>query len=371
MAKFNGLGMNIGNLSRLSEAESRTITAENPDGSKGGGAKAQPLPNDPISAPARELGKGWKCRPYTIIAPGETFTAADISGSGAIQSIWLTGAVSRSLILRIFWDGQSEPSVEAPICDFFGVPWNNYKLPRTNPDFYPNIDSAVVAVNPATGFNSFWEMPFRKHCRITVENRHSTESAMLYYQINYTLTDVPADAAYFHAQFRRKNPLGYLEEFTLLDGVSGCGHYVGTVMGWGINCGGWWGEGEIKFYLDGDGEYPTICGTGTEDYFLGSFNWDVENRYRTYSSLYAGMHQAIRPDGLYNSQQRHAMYRWHVIDPIRFKSDIKVTIQALGWRDGGRFLPHQPDICSTAFWYQTLPTAKFPELPSVDACEII
>ena len=200
------------------------------------------------------------------------------------------------------------------------------------------------------------------------------EAMTLYYQVNYTLTDVPDDCALFHAQFRRTNPLPYKEVYTILDGVEGQGQYVGTYMAWGVNNTGWWGEGEIKFFLDGDGEYPTICGTGTEDYFCGAYNFDVgkENGgYREFTTPHAGLPQVIRPDGLYVSQTRFGLYRWHIMDPVRFGQDLKVTIQALGWRSGRRYLPLQDDIASVAYWYQTLPTAPFPKLPDRDSLEVI
>jgi len=199
------------------------------------------------------------------------------------------------------------------------------------------------------------------------------QEMVLYYQIDYALTEVPEDAAYFHAQFRRKNPLPYKEVYTILDGVKGKGHYVGTYLAWGVNNNGWWGEGEIKFYIDGDDEYPTICGTGTEDYFGGSYNFEnpKTHQYQEFTTPYSGLPQIIRPDGLYRSQMRFGLYRWHIMDPIRFENDIRVTIQALGWRSGGRYLPLQDDIASVAYWYQTLPTAKFPELPDRDYLEVI
>jgi hypothetical protein len=176
------------------------------------------------------------------------------------------------------------------------------------------------------------------------------------------------------------NPLPYGEVVRLLDGVAGAGQYVGTYLAWGVNNSGWWGEGEIKFFLDGDGEFPTICGTGTEDYFCGAYNFDpgiVDRReaggYRAFTTLYAGMPQVIRPDGLYASQQRFGLYRWHIADPIRFRGDLRVTLQALGWRSDKdrRYLPLQDDIASTVFWYQTLPTAPFPLLAGPDALEVI
>ena len=361
-----GLGMGLGQLSRLTGARTRSISAENPDGAKGGGAKAFPEPD----GPARELGQGWKCRPCVFIRPGEVFPVADIEGPGALQSLWFGGYVGRDLILRVYWDGQERPSIECPLPDFFGLPWSTRDDMGFGGPFSP-LNSLPVVVNPNRALNCFWEMPFRKRCRITLESLHPSEPKMCYYQVNYVLCEVPDDRGYFHAQFRRTNPVPYAVPYTILDGVSGPGHYVGTSMGWGINNDGWWGEGEIKFYLDGDAEFPTICGTGTEDYFGGSFNWDVEGKYTTYSTPFVGMYQVLRPDGLYRSQHRHAMYRWHVMDPIRFERDIRVTIQALGWRSEGRFLPGRHDVSSVAYWYQALPTPAFPALPDRNGLEVV
>ena len=360
MAAFNGLGMTLGTLSRLSHAQTRSISPENFDGAKGGGARATEGTGAPC---ARDLGKGWKVSPSVRIQPGETFTIADIRGSGAIQQIWMTPAGDfRGNILRFYWDDQQHPSVEAPVGDFFACGWGSYA----------QLSSLAVCVNPGSAFNCYWEMPFRTRCLMTLENRSDREM-VLYYQVNYTLTDVPEDCAYFHAQFRRVNPLPYKEVVTLLDGVAGQGQYVGTYLAWGVNNSGWWGEGEIKFYLDGDDEYPTICGTGTEDYFCGSYNFENQetHQYQTFTTPYAGLHQVIRPDGVYRSQTRFGLYRWHIADPVRFERDIRVTIQALGWRSGGRYLPLQDDIASVAFWYQTLPTAPFPVLPDRDFLEIV
>jgi len=364
---FSGLGMNLGNLSRLSHARTRSISAENFTGEKGKGGMAT---EGTGAGAARDLGQGWKVSPSVVVEAGKTRTLAEIDEPGAIQSTWFGGYVGRDFILRIYWDGQKQPSVECPLPDFFALPWvAENQTPGTQGPLV-RVNSQPVSVNPNKGMNCFWEMPFRKHCRITLENRHPTQARVCYYQINYTLTDVPADCAYFHAQFRRVNPLPYKAVYTILDGVKGRGQYVGTVMGVGVTNNGWWGEGEIKFFLDGDATFATIVGTGTEDYFGGSFNWDVNGRYEEYSTPFLGMHQVIRPDGLYSAQHRHAMYRWHVMDPIRFEQDLKVTIQALGWRGEGRYLPGQPDISSVAYWYQTLPTAPFPPLPNRDALEI-
>jgi len=171
-------------------------------------------------------------------------------------------------------------------------------------------------------------------------------------------------------------PLPYKSVHTIIDGIRGQGHYVGTYLAWGVNNNGWWGEGEIKFYMDGDGEWPTICGTGTEDYFCGAWNFEhPPGEYGVFCSPYSGLAQVIRPDGLYRSQQRFGMYRWHIMDPIRFREDLRVTIQALGWRSNlegqRRYLPLQDDIASTAFWYQAEPHAPFPGLPHLNALEVI
>ncbi len=356
---FDGLGMNMGNLCRLSAAKTRSISPENFTGEKGAAGMAT---EGTGAGCARDLGQGWKISPSIVIAPGETVTLADIEGPGALQQIWMTaGGNWRFCILRIYWDDQEHPSVECPLGDFFAMGWGKFA----------QLSSLPVCVNPGSAFNCYWEMPFGKRCRVTVTNI-AEEKMVLYYQINYTLTEVPDDAAYFHAQFRRTNPLPYKQVYTILDGVKGQGHYVGTYMAWQVNNSGWWGEGEIKFYMDGDAEFPTIAGTGTEDYFCGSYNFEnkTERRYQEFTTPYAGLHQVIRPDGLYESQQRFGMYRWHIADPIRFGQDLRVTIQALGWRSGGRYLPLQDDIASVAYWYQTLPSAPLEPLPDKDGLEV-
>ncbi|GCE19862.1 glycoside hydrolase family 172 protein [Dictyobacter kobayashii] len=357
---FNGLGLGLGNLSRLSHAKTRSISAENFSGEKGQAGMAT---EGTGAFHARDLGRGWKVSPSIKIAPHSTFTLAEIEGSGAIQHIWMTTYPGhwRQLILRAYWDGEEAPSIECPYGDFFASGWGERC----------NISSLPIAVNPAGGMNSYWEMPFRQGARWTIENLSDAE-AVLYFQITYTLTEVPEDAGYFHTQWRRSNPLGYKEVHTLLDNVKGSGHYVGTYLAWQVNNRGWWGEGEIKFYLDGDQEFPTICGTGTEDYFGGAWNFEhPQGEYGTYSTPFLGLPQVIKPDGLYSSQQRFGMYRWHIMDPIRFDEDLRVTIQALGWRSGGRYLPLQDDIASVAYWYQNEPHTPHPALPELDGLEII
>lgn len=379
MSVFNGLGMNMGNLSWVSDAESRSISPENRTGAKNSGGMATEGSSSPA---ARDLGVGWKVNPREFVGPGETLILADIEGSGAIEQIWMTITGNwRFSILRAYWDDQEQPSIECPVGDFFACGWGKYA----------QVSSLAVCVNPGSAFNCYWEMPFRKRARFTLTNIGSDE-IVAYYQVNYTLTDVPEQCAYFHAQFRRTNPLPYKEVYTIAEGIRGKGQYVGTYMAWGSNNNGWWGEGEIKFYLDGD-ENPTICGTGTEDYFGGSYNFETDidppfnvlskggqstgrvdatrRGYREFATPYTGMPQVLRPDGLYQSHQRFGLYRWHVTDPVRFREDLRVTIQALGWRHDRRYLPLQDDISSVAFWYQTLPTAPFPALPDKDYLEIV
>jgi len=356
---FNGISVNMDNLHLLSDAETRSISPENFTGEKGKGGMAT-LDEGSASHAARDLGQGWKVNPFVVIEPGETFTMAVIDGSGAIQHIWMTPTGNRRFsIFRIYWDDEETPSVEVPVGDFFANGWGGYA----------HVNSLAVTVNPGSAYNCYWTMPFRKKCKITMTNIDE-KPMRLYYQIDYSLTEVSENAAYFHAQFRRVNPLKYKEVYTIIDDIKGQGHYVGTYLCWGVNNNGWWGEGEIKFFMDGDKKFPTICGTGTEDYFCGSYNFDVGGTYKEYSTAYAGLPQIIRPDGSYQAQQRFGLYRWHITDPIRFKKDLKVTIQALGWRSGGRYLPLKDDIASVAFWYQAEPHNTFPELPEKDELEV-
>ena len=308
---FNGLNMHMGNLSRLSDAKTRSISPENLTGEKGKGGMAT---EGTGAERARDLGRGWKISPSIKMGAGDTCILADIQGPGAIQQIWMTPIGNwRFSILRIYWDDEDNPSVECPVGDFFASGWGKFS----------QLSSLAVCVNPGSGFNCYWEMPFRKRCKITMTNV-AEEEITLYYQVNYTLAEIPDDCAYFHAQFRRTNPLPYKDVYTILDSVAGHGQYVGTYMAWGANNTGWWGEGEIKFYLDDDGEFPTICGTGTEDYFCGSYGFQRPDtqQYQEYTTPYAGLHQVLMPDGEHQSQMRFGMYRWHIVDPVRFEKNL-------------------------------------------------
>src|SRR6478609_3321790 len=364
--EFNPLDVDLGNLYRMSNAKTRSISPENFNGEKGKGGMAT---EGTGKEAARDLGQKWKVSPSVRIKAKSTFTIAEIEGPGAIQHIWMTPTGNwRFSVIRFYWDDETTPSIEVPVGDFFGMGWNQYA----------SLNSLPITVNPGSAFNCYWTMPFRRKCRITMENIDN-DDMILYYQVDYTLTEVPADAGYFHAQFRRTNPLPYKQDYVLVDSIKGKGQYVGTYIAWGVHNNGWWGEGEIKFFMDGDTHYPTICGTGTEDYFCGSYDFDTHKKneanvdisdYTPFSSPYTGLPQVIRGDGHYDVTQRFGLYRWHITDPIRFEKNLKVTIQSLGWRHDGRYPPQQNDIASVVFWYQTEPHAPFPKLPEKNLLEV-
>jgi hypothetical protein len=237
--KFDGLDLNMGNLSRLSDAKTRSISPENFTGAKGRGGMADPVldsgKRNMANArwAAQDLGKGWKVNPYIEIAPQEAITIAEIEGPGAIQHIWMTPTGNwRFSVLRFYWDDEKEPSIEVPVGDFFGMGFNEYAP----------LNSLAVTVNPGSAFNCYWKMPFRKKCKITMENLEKRDAMRLYYQIDYALSEVGEDEAYLHAQFRRSNPTtGSIH--ALIDGIKGKGHYVGTYIAWNVNNNAWWGEG--------------------------------------------------------------------------------------------------------------------------------
>lgn len=337
---------------------SRSISPENFDGTKGGGGAAV---EGAAAAAASRLGRGWKVSPCINIAPGETAEIAAIAGSGVIQHLWMTTHRDswRSLLLRIYWEGSPLPAVEVPLGDFFCNGWSRYS----------HVASQTIAANPHGGFNSYWSMPFKKSARITLENL-AHETANVYYQVDYVLRSLPDEVMWFHTQWRR-SPVVEAGIHPILDTVTGHGRFVGTYLAWQSNSPGWWGEGEIKFYLDGDDEFPTICGTGTEDYFGGAWNFDVPGSgYTEFTTPYLGLNQVLRPDGLYASQQRFGMYRWHIADELNFTEDLRVDIQALGIGPGqGNGLPHRyrqlrDDIASTAIFYLDQPETAPTERPS-------
>lgn len=332
---------------------------ENPSGVPGGGARAV---SGTGAGHARDLGKRWKISPSIDLEPGDVAEVANIEGSGTIRHIWLTTNSDnwRSLVLRAFWDDAEEPAVEVPIGDFFCNGWCSYC----------RVDSMVIASNPNGGFNSYWPMPFREHAKITVENV-SEVRARLYYQVTYDTAPVLGNAGYFHAQWNRKNPTDELVPHHVLTDVVGCGQFVGVYMARGVKSDGWWGEGEFQFFIDDDDSFPTICGTGTDDYFGGAWNFDLPDRgFTEFSGMYSGLAQVIRPDGRYRSQQLFGLYRWHLVDPIHFTKKLSVDVQALGFRSGWRFRALRDDIATMAVFYLDRPVAKRPEPPSAESMEV-
>lgn len=361
--QLNTFGNGLSSAALLSNGRSRSISAENPTGAKGQGGQA-----------ANHLGVGRKGRPYIQLQQGETATIADIKGPGIIQSIWITCPtateagefVFRDLVLRMYWDGAEQPSVEVPIGDFF---CNGFGVRC-------NVNSLPIVVNPTGGMNCYFAMPFHQSAVITVENQHPGQIPLFFYQINYMLVDeLPQEAAYFHAQWRREKLTTPQQDYIILDGVQGKGQYIGTYLAWTALERYWWGEGEIKFYMDGDAQWPTICGTGTEDYFGGAWCFyetrDGKLHETTYSTPYLGYPFFSKTDTTRprhfsdDAMPMHGLYRWHLPDPICFDQDIRVEIQQIG-HNGRELFERSDDICSVAYWYQDKPQARFPQLLEVD-----
>jgi len=349
-------------LTRLVKGVSFAFCPENPDGKASGGSRGAYLE---------------KKRALVFVKPGETLTLVDTDGPGVIESMWFGGFAPWDFILRIYWDGQENPSVECPLGAFFGYPFYENVI-DVNGDF-PTLNSSMVLVAPCRGLNCFWRMPFRKHCRMTLENRHPTNEIKTHYMITGEYTEIPEDSLYFCASYRQARPVDGDKEYTVIDGIKGAGHFAGLSMG--VTLGGSSGcftEGEPKMYIDGE-EYPSINYTGLEDYFGGSFNFGdcdpAMGHFQQYSGLYMGMYAMFGAgnEKYYSSRNilpRFMLYRWHEPDPIRFSSEFKMTLQSL------RFTPYgnkvrRDDYITVAYWYQTLPTAPLYPLPAPSEMELI
>ncbi len=347
-----GSEMGMGTLPLLTSARTRSIAAENPTGEKGKGGMAVPNPSEPKPAAsaraADDLGQGWKVRPFLRVNAGRTVTLMDVDGPGIIQHIWMVEGISRAHVLRFYWDHEPTPSIEVPAPDFFAV----------GHERFARVNSQAVVVNPRNAMNCYWPMPFRKHAKITFTNEAAEDLTLLAFQIDYAETQVPANAGYLHAQWRRSNS-SEQNPYIILDGVQGKGRYVGTFLAWTQLEKGWFGEGEIKFFMDGDTEFPTICGTGTEDYFCGSYGFP-----ESYSTAYAG---TVLPSNDAEVPGYWSLYRWHILDPVCYEKDLRVTIQALGWGSDGKYKKLSDDIASVAYWYQVEPHAPFPTLPALES----
>lgn len=332
-------------LYRIKNRQSFGFSAENPTGQKNGGTKGKDCE---------------KLRPCIQIAPGETVTLCDTDGPGMITHIWFTGYVGHSFVMRIYWENEEFPSVEAPISAFFGCAYDeNFKDRDGN---YIVLNSAKILTAPGRGFNSYWEMPFHKHCRITMENRGKKEET-LYYMISGWYGEISQDAGYFHAAYRQEHPVTKGRAYTIIDGIEGRGCFAGVTLATGMNgnntC---WVEGEAKMYIDDD-QYPSMNYTGTEDYFCGSYGFGndiILNRYQTFSGMYTGLF-AIMGDNreFYNGQQRFLLYRFHEKDPVYFSKNFKMTIDNLGWTG-----PRYDDYTSVAYWYLEKPSKLAKGLPS-------
>lgn len=333
---------------------SRQASAENPTGAPGAGATRDADPDDPdlvYSGPAVALGRGWKVRPYVPLPAGDTLVLADIEGPGVIRQLFLTtnAPLLRPLILRCAWDDESTPSLESPMGDFFGIG-------QDAADY--TLDSGVVTVAPARGCSAHWPMPFRRRARLTLTNEGDVDAPVVAYRVAWEAVTVPDDAAYLHARWRRTRTGPDAPEHVILDDVQGRGVYVGTTMTWSTTEPGWWGEGEVKHYLDDDTAFPSIVDNGTEDYFGGAWGFGRDLRVpgpdgppteRAWSGIWAGC-PLVTPSDF--GERRFSMYRWHVPDPIGFQRSIRVTVQALGWGSDGRYAVRSDEVASTAIWYE-------------------
>ncbi len=336
---------------------SRSISPENFFGAEGSGGMAM---TGTGAHAARYLGL-CKRSPSIDLEPGSTTTIAEIQGPGVIKSFWMTTwyEISDRLLLRIYWDGEETPSVEVPLSHFFCDGWAKHA----------RVESEMILLLPKNGYNCYWEMPFRHSAKITLENL-SNDRPSLYYQVNYNLKDIVEEEAYFHASWRRAKPLGDPALFTIVDGIQGPGAYVGTYLAMRPNAPGWPGEGEIKFYMDGDDKFPTICGTGTEDYFGGAWNFDTRKfqtdrgGYKAYTTPYLGF-RAWPKKKIYKPRQKIGCYRWHIKDPIYFHDELKkVEIQVIA--AGDAYVPLvNADISAMAVWYQMAPNVS-PQRSLVD-----
>jgi hypothetical protein len=277
----------------------------------------------------------------------------DTAGPGLIQHIWMATETNwsgngRACVLRYYWDNEATPSVEVPLTDFFAV----------GHDIFAPVHSLPVVVNPTSALNCYWPMPFRKHARITFTNESERDLSLLAFQITYAKAPVPDVAGYFHAQWRRGETDRAAPIHSVIEGIAGEGRYVGTFIAWTQLSDGWFGEGEVKFYIDGDKQFPTICGTGTEDYFGASYGFPT-----VFSTPYSG--STLNHAGL-SGPPKWSLYRWHIMDPICFKRDLRVTVQALGWYPNRKYQPLADDIASVAYWYQREPHAPFPKFPALE-----
>lgn len=340
------------NLPYMLGVKSRMISAENPTGEKGKGCMEVPNPlNKNLHWSKFSLGKGWKVRPFIRINAKELVTIAEMDGPAIIKSIFLTSDKDSfsDLIIRIYWDFEDCPSVESPVGAFFCMGHAGYSH---------EVYSMPIVVAPYRGLNSYFEMPFKKHCKITIENIGDTSTEILAYKVLYheqEFSFIDQEVGYFHAQYNESTTSVENAVYTILDHVQGKGVYIGTYIAWTNLNNNWWGEGEVKFYLDDDREYPTIADNGTEDYFGGAWNFGgygicKNSDEKIFNSSFIGLPFVKK---INEDKKLISMYRFHIPDPIGFKKNIKVTVQTLGWEDDfSKYRKISEHLASVAYWYQ-------------------
>jgi len=314
---------------------SRAITFENPTGAKGAGGQTE-----------NHLGVGRKGAPNRRFQPGETVQLADIAGPGTIRHIWVTlgprnPEILRSMVIRVYYNNQAHPSIESPIGDFMG-----FAHGKVMP-----YQSAAHSVGKRAGMNLWLPMPFTDRVRMTLTNERDIP-VMVYYQIDYTIGDRhPRDVGVLHTLFRRENPTTMTQDFEILPQRTGRGRFMGTVLGIRSLDPHWWGEGEMKAYIDGDTDFPTICGTGSEDYV--GLSYGMQQTPFLYNGCSLNQNAFI------------SMYRWHHLNPIVWEEDIRITIQQIGYdRERENHLYERQDDWSAAtFWYEPAPSAPLPVFP--------
>lgn len=362
------------NLTEFSSFETRAITPENPTGEKGKAAMT-----------VSNLGKSRKGRASITLPQNEEVTIAEIKGAGVIKHLWFTirdhtemgSFIMRNTILRIYWDNETVPAVNCPLGDFF---CNGFG------ERY-NVNSRPIVVAPSGGMNSYFEMPFKKAAKITITNLFKQDIRSFFYTINYELheeTDVK-NKLYFHAYWNRERETKIKQDYSLLPQINDYGYYIGTFIALTALERYWWGEGEFKFYLDNDQEFPTVTSTGMEDYFGGAWafhqnNQDGSTSMATFCTPYLGFPYHSNIDhsrehfstGKPNSPHafgndglpENALYRWHLVDPIEFKQNIHVTLQQIGNDDIGLF-ERSDDLSSVAYWYGSKAAGIKTDLPTL------
>jgi D-arabinan exo alpha-(1,3)/(1,5)-arabinofuranosidase (non-reducing end) len=302
----------FGDPSRIdTRLDSRSISFENPTGERGRGGTAH---------------RGRKGAPQRIVAPGERIALAEIAGPGRVRHLWLTASPMppeemRRIVLEVFYDDLAAPSVSVPLLDFFGCA-HGRPVPLT---------TAFTAVQEGRGYNATFPMPFRRKIRVELWNA-SARAFPLYYQIDYTLGDEPDEAGLLHVSFRRENPTALGRDMVIAEGIVGPGRFLGCVIGVRVLSDvlmqrhfSWYGEGEVKFYLDGDREHPTICGTGFEDY--AGTAWGMG----AHQALWSGVPHDLRdPSAAASCPDFASLYRWHGPDPIVFRRELRATVQQIG-----------------------------------------